>query len=161
MPIQPHVVRGQHIAWCGSLLLCTGVATGLSLGCEHRPYAAKPDPLSQADLPQIVGLESFGSKLAYQTPVEVRDADTPLRVSVPLRYLSDQSIDVQYRFVFFDAAGLPTEPAMDWAYTNLPARAQSNLAGSALTTEAVDWRLELRKVRGGVGQSSSGAGSRY
>ncbi len=131
----------------GLKLTCVSViGLFLAVGCDtvKAPGAAEPDPLPASAYPQIAALGGLDGYLAYDKPVVNRPADRPMNVSVPIRLKSDAGLKTQYRFIFFDQNGRPLEPDPTWQFTFLPARAQAFLEGSALDTDAVDWRLEVR-----------------
>jgi uncharacterized protein YcfL len=66
-----------------------------------------------------------------------------LEVSVPARLLLSNPREVQYRFHFFAGDGKQIDTT-DWRYQEMPGRAQVFLQGTARSTEAKDWRLEIR-----------------
>ncbi|NBC10999.1 MAG: DUF1425 domain-containing protein, partial [Planctomycetes bacterium] len=88
-----------------------------------------------------------GAVRKHQPAVTPSLDDAPMAVTVPLRLMSDKSREVQYRFTFFDAAGRPLSPEMDWRWKVMPARALIHLQGAALDDRAVDWRLEVRPYK--------------
>jgi uncharacterized protein YcfL len=128
---------------CSLMLMLAGTALVVT-GCAKPPGRATPDPISQAEYPQIVAAGWFDGKLSYSKPVVDGGSDYPLEVSVPIRLRASAAHDAQYRFVFFEADGRPVKPQMDWRYVKLPPRRQISLEGSATSTKAKDWRLEVR-----------------
>ncbi len=117
-------------------------------GCSTKPGAASPDPLSASDYPRIAALEGLDRNLSFSTPIIDDSPNGPLSITVPLRWRNNKEINVQYRFLFFDAAGRPAGPDPAWQQTYLPALSQEFVTGAALAKEAVDWRLEVRPSRG-------------
>ncbi len=65
----------------------------------------------------------------------------------PVRNIEDYSINVQYRFVFFDPSRRPINPDQGWVFKTLPPKVEVPLEGAALAGNAVDWRLEVRPAR--------------
>lgn len=117
-------------------------------GCDtvKAPGAAKPDPLPSAAYPQIVAGEGLQGFIAYDAPKV--SATKPMEVTVPVRALTEtEDVKVQYRFTFFDAAGVPLNENPDWRYIKLPSRNQRFLSGFAREQTAVDWRLEIRPAQ--------------
>jgi hypothetical protein len=129
-----------------ALALVTASLMGLA-GCAKPPGRAKPDPLSAAQYPKISAQGWLDQRVAYDKPTVRYGNDRPLEVSVPVRLLMSNPREVQYRFVFFAPDGKRLGPPMDWRYQELPGRAQVFLEGSATSTEASDWRLEIRPWR--------------
>jgi len=128
--------------------LCALTGVFMLTGCTKPPGAASPDPLSADKYPRIAALEGLDRNLSFATPIIDDSPGGPLSVTVPLRWRSDKEINVQYRFIFFDAAGSPAGPDPAWQQTYLPARSQEFVTGAALAKEATDWRLEVRPSRG-------------
>jgi uncharacterized protein YcfL len=116
----------------------------LIAGCAKPPGRAKPDPVSEAEYPQISAQGWLDNRVAYGKPTVRYGEDQPLEVSAPVRLLMSNPRKVQYRFIFLAPDGKRLTPQMDWRYKELPARAQTFLEGSAMSTEAKDWRLEIR-----------------
>lgn len=111
------------------------------------PPAAGPDPVSQQLQPQVLAQGEFEGKLVTSRATVVRTENGAMSVSVPVRTRLQKDARAQYRFTFFDDRGRALRPEPDWQYTVLPARTQMILEGTALQTEAADWRLEVRPAR--------------
>jgi len=130
------------------------LAVGFLLaGCAKPPGQAVPDPVSEAEYPQISALGWLDEEVAYGKP-NIRysqNGNQPLEVNVPARLLLSNRREVQYRFIFFAADGRQLKPQMDWRYKEMPGRAQVFFDGTATSTEAKDWRLEIRPLRHGDG----------
>jgi uncharacterized protein YcfL len=117
------------------------------IGCDvvdKPPHAVKPDNVSEVRYPQIATEGSLGNHLSYARPIVRTDGQTPMSVTVPIRLRDDKPVNAQYRFTFLAADGAPVGPPMDWRFMVLPPRLQVFMEGSAMSTEAVDWRLEIR-----------------
>ncbi len=127
------------------LILATLAAliVGLLTACEAPP-AARHDSYSGPDYPKIVAIEDLDDVIRSGDPVVSQPGDRPLTVSVPLRSVSHSYRNVQYRFQFFDATGMPLSPEMEWAYMRMPPKAQVFMKGSAMDTTATTWRLIVR-----------------
>ena len=132
------------------LLALLFVLPCLLAGCKtpKEPYAADPDPIAPVQYPQIAAEGKLGDHLFYSKPiVRMGDASTPMKVTVPLRLRDDKPVNAQYRFTFLDRDGAPVGPPMDWRFMVLPPRLQVFMEGSAMDSQAVDWRLELQPAK--------------
>lgn len=128
-----------------------GIAMGVGLaGCNDpvkAPYAGKQDPLARTSYPQITVEGPLQPFLAFDAPVVTKPSGV-LKVVTPVRLQSDgQESNVQYRYIFLDAGGMPLRAQADWRYLRMPSRQQVFLEGNALDTTASDWRLEVRPSR--------------
>jgi len=127
-------------ALAGCALALTGCVT------DYQPGRATLEDSDQ--YPQVVIIGNLGGAVRKHKPLVTPSMDdAPMAVTVPLRLMSDKSREIQYRFTFFDAAGRPLGPEMDWRWKVMPARALIHLQGAALDDRAVDWRLELRPYK--------------
>ena len=130
-----------------SLLAVAFVFTGCNEAVNEPPYAVKPDGVSAAQYPQIATEGNLGNHLSYAKPIIRDDGPTPIRVTVPIRLRDNNEVNAQYRFTFLGADGAPVDPPMDWRFMVLPPRLQVFMEGSALSNEAVGWRLEIRPAK--------------
>lgn len=131
------------------ILLLT-LLSALLVACDtvKAPEGAQRDPLDPKDYPQVVALDRLGRWLVNNPPIiKGGEADQPMTVTVPVRLTSDENVNAQYRFLFFDAAGAPLRPEMEWRYVLLPGRTEVFLTGTALDKRAADWRCEVRYAR--------------
>ncbi len=71
----------------------------------------------------------------------------PLQVEVPVRNLADRQYLVDYRVLFYDANDLELEPVMGWRFAALEPKQVARLKAGALSTGAVNFRLELKWAR--------------
>jgi hypothetical protein len=115
--------------------------------CQTKPpHAARSDRYAGEKYPRVVGIGAIGGDLSVGQPRITPGPNPPLRVSVPVRLRRNDPQAVQYRFVFMDAAGAPTEDAFGWAYLTMQPRTQTFFSGRAVSPEATDWRLEIREA---------------
>ncbi len=131
--------------WTG--LLGAAVAAG---GCRTStlPPAAQRDPLPSENYPRVVILDGLQRWVVVDAPVVTKSERDPLRVTVPVRAVTqNEELNVQYRFAFFDADGRPLEPEPSWRYERLPSKAQRHIEANALDQRAVDWRVDIRPAR--------------
>lgn len=130
-----------------SMLAVAFVTSGCRQVIDEPPYGVKPDNVSEAQYPQIATEGKLANHLSYAKPVVRDDGPTPISVSVPIRLRDHKAVNAQYRFTFLGADGAPVDPPMDWRFMALPPRLQVFMEGSALSNEAVDWRLEIRPAK--------------
>ncbi len=129
------------------------VATGALLlagGCRTStlPPGAQRDPLPRENYPRVVVLDDLQRWVVVDAPIVTKSERDPLRVTVPVRAVTDhEELNVQYRFAFFDADGRPMDPEPSWRYERLPSKAQRMIEANALDQRAVDWRVDIRPAR--------------
>lgn len=135
-----------------ALLFASGALALGAAGCHNDPTKAPgsviADPLPRENYPKLEALEGLAGYIAISgvnvTPATDR---TPLEVNAGIRSLADQTLAVQYRFFFLDAAGNPINPNPDWRFMQLPSRSLLYMQGNAMDTNATDWRLQIRPAR--------------
>lgn len=112
------------------------------------PYTPRVDQVQT--YPKITVSGELAQFIAISAPVVEKTGDGLLKVTVPVRLLSDAGFDsnVQYRFLFLDDKGTPTRGGdMSWTFVNLPPRNQVMLTGQSLDDDAADWRCEIRLAK--------------
>ena len=131
--------------------LVAGIALGLG-ACTPTPSpntppgSPSPDPLP--GYPQIVVMDGLGPWLVAEPGIIEHPPGGLLRITQPIRSASENThIRVQYRFIYLDAQGRPMRAQEEWRYMVIPALTQVFMDGNALSSEAVDWRLEIRSAR--------------
>ena len=133
-----------------TLLATLIITTSLLTGCYDpvkAPGAGMPDPLSADAYPQIVVTDKISDYMGFHKAVVNVEPGKPMSVVVPARLLKEYAVNAQYRFTFFDKAGNPLEPQMDFQYIRMPARVRVYMKGAALDTTAVEWELTVRSAR--------------
>ncbi len=132
-----------------TLLFAALLATPcLLVGCANAtkaPHAVKPDPVAPVSYPQIATESNLGDFMSYTKPIV--HMGPPMKVTVALRLRDDKPVNAQYRFTFLDATGAPTGQPMDWRFMVLPPRLQVFMEATATSSEARDWRLEVRPAK--------------
>lgn len=128
------------------LLLTLALLAGGCKDLKRGPDSARHEELHDT-YPQIAVLDKLGEYIAFTSPTVTSSPTEPLHVSVPIRLTSDQEVNAQYKFEFFQKDNRPVQPQMGWTYIKLPARAQVILEGKALDTNATNWRLLIRPAR--------------
>jgi hypothetical protein len=82
--------------------------------------------------------------LGVQPAIVTDDGQRPMHVEVPVRNMSDRMYLLDYRFLFYDAAGRELQPVMGWTPANFQPKQLLRLSAGALTTDAANWRLEIK-----------------
>ncbi len=114
----------------------TGVAPSVGLG---DPY---PPPFND---PQISVLSPKLHKWLAFHPARIEmDSDKPMQVEVPVRNLTKRNYQIDYRFLFFDKHDMELRPTMAWRFANLSPKQIVRLRAGALSTEAINYRLEVK-----------------
>lgn len=127
------------------------VAAGLVMsGCDtvKGPYTPRVDQVQT--YPKITVSGELAQFIAVTMPIVEKTGDGLLKVTVPVRLLSDAGVDsnVQYRFLFLNDKGTPVSGGdMSWTFVNLPPRNQVMLVGQAIDRDAADWRCEIRLAK--------------
>lgn len=130
-------------------VLAVAPACSNSSSTYRPPGAAGMDPLPGDQYPKVEAAEGLSSYIVVSgveaTPAS---ATAPMNVVVAIRSQTEyQEIEAQYRFFFFDEKNRPLDTQPDWRRVRLPSRSQVFLEGSAMETNAVDWRLQIRPAR--------------
>lgn len=132
-------------------IVATASALTLTTGCQQPTISAPAvgaDPVPLENDPKILALDGLDEFIVAGDPVVDREPGGLLRVSVPVRVImEDGAIRTQYRFLFYDIRGFQLRPEENWRYVVMPARTQVEMQSSALSTKAVDWRLQIRSAR--------------
>ncbi len=129
-------------------LACVCVAMGCLAGCQDQqagyPPASPSGDRIVGGYPQITLAGSLADLLVASRPmVEGPTPQQPMRVVVPIRSIQNAMTRVQYQFTWLDAQGRPVDTS-GWKYEAVPPRMERFFEGSALSTEATDWRLEIK-----------------
>lgn len=129
-----------------SLPLGVGLLVGCvpGLGLDSGPGRIPADSLPVEAYPQVVPLDGVADLLvAPSSPVVRRDeARGLLTVRVPLRSIVDDTIQLRYRFQYFDADGAELERD-PWHGVAIAGRTAFELTGRTLRSQARTWRLEI------------------
>src|SRR5690554_5534604 len=90
-------------------------------GCAARQAetpATQDDPLRPlrpGESPQVRVLEQARQFVALSSPTVNRSMGEPIRVSMPVRSMAEETLWLEYRYEFFNQAGEPMQPTMDWS----------------------------------------------
>jgi uncharacterized protein YcfL len=123
--------------------------TGGCKSTDIAPSAGTGDPYpAPLNDPQISILSpELRNWLGFQPAVIIKDGKRPMTVEVPVRNLTYNQYLIEYRFKFYDENGQELEPIMGWKFQSLDPKQIERLKGSALTTDAQTYRLEVRWSR--------------
>jgi hypothetical protein len=124
---------------------------GLAAGCrdEGPPPAGRADLVPASQYPNIVATENLDLELRFG-PAVVQPAQPgiPMRVTQPVRNISDHDLNVQYRFIFMDQYKRPLVADPGWKYVTLAGEGVgTTMDSNSLSDTAADWRLEIRPAR--------------
>ncbi len=130
-------------------LLVASAAGLLGFGCDT---IKAPDPVRKDTLPieaysQQVVLGGLKQWVVSSKPIVERGVGEPLRVTVPLRSVTDKNINIQYRFEWMDAKGRPVKDDSGWRFKTISARTQIFLEANALDANVTNWRLQVRPAQ--------------
>jgi uncharacterized protein YcfL len=121
-------------------------------GCDtvRAPNSPRIDQLPTSQYPKVtIESRELADVLAVNpgaVTVTQGDASRPMDVSVGLRSLADNSMNVQYRFQWFDESGRMVEEEQFKQFL-IPPRTEQRLRSNPMTTKATDWRLQVRSAR--------------
>jgi hypothetical protein len=135
MFLRTTIIAALAIALAG----CTNIAPSPGLG---DPY---PAPLNDPHI-SILSPE-LQPWLGFHPAIIVDDGRRPMQVEVPVRNLTDRQYLIEYRMLFFDEYGATLTPVMGWEMLALDRKQTARLRGGALSTDAVDWKVEVRWSR--------------
>ena len=119
-------------------------------GCQDKvmaPSTARVDPLYETKYGKVFVLDGLGEFIAVSEPIVEAGTDRPMMVTVRLRLLADEQINVQYKFEFLTRKGVPVAPESSWSFMALPPRVPMYMQGASLDTSATDWQLKIRSAR--------------
>ncbi len=77
----------------------------------------------------------------------------PMRVTLLLANDSSNAMNLQYRWFWMDAQGMPSHGSgdatsgMGWSYVQIQPDSQATVTGTAPDTDAVDWKCEFRLAK--------------
>lgn len=134
-----------------ALSLVSAFILAASPGCDtvKAPYAPGGDPLPASNYPKVAFHDKELSGMLVVDPnivVVDRPEGRPMKVTVPLRSVSDHAMKLQYQFQWRDSLGRPVGES-GWRFTRVEPRVQVPFQANALSQDAVDWRLEVRFER--------------
>ncbi|MBL8963756.1 MAG: DUF1425 domain-containing protein [Phycisphaeraceae bacterium] len=139
----------RALAWATALAATLGSAALTGCDTVKAPYAPGGDQVPASNYPKVAFYDKELSGMLVVDPnivVVDRPEGRPMKVTVPLRSVSDHAMKLQYQFLWRDSLGRPVGES-GWRYTRVEPRVQVPFQANALTQDAVDWRLEVRFER--------------
>jgi len=135
--------------WAAALALTVALAAGCQQDMIKAPASGRLDMLLLEDYPQIAVQSGLQEALAFTPPVVDPDtADRPMHVTVLVRSIHDKyGLNIQYRFEFLDDRNVPLRTNSGWRFAHLTPRIQMMLEGTAMETQAAEWRLVVRAAK--------------
>jgi hypothetical protein len=132
-----------------SLLLLATLSLLALNACDTSPPAMKPDTVAAGTYPRNVALDDLDEHVVLGETIVTPGTDAkPLFIQQPVRNLADYSVNIQYRFQFFDKNKRPlTNTNQGWRFAKLQPQVEEFLEGGAIDTNAADWRLQIRAAR--------------
>ena len=143
-------LKSQISNFRSASLFLSFCALTLSLSaCQADDIAPSPgmgDPyIAPLNDPQISILSpELRPWLGFHPAVMMNVGNKPLSVERPVRNLTYNQYLIEYRFLFYDENNRELEPVMGWKFQSFDPKQIVRLKGSALSTEAKSYRLELR-----------------
>ncbi len=135
-------------------VLTLGISGALLAGCtqQRMPSGPGPDPVSARQYPRVA-LVDDDNMLQRSLVIDESSIVTtgpangvPMSVMVPLRSVVSNRMRLQYQFYWRDANGVELRQS-GWKRIEVEPGMQFQAKGSAVTLDAVDWRLEVRPAR--------------
>jgi len=124
----------------------TVLLMGVLVGCGGGPITPKPDNTSE--YPRVALNDAALRDAVRMNEARVnRTEQDLLHVVQPVRVAADREMLIEYRFVFFDAAGRVLRPEMSWRYKRLEKKVPDVLSATSTSPEADDYRLLMRWAR--------------
>ena len=128
------------------------LALGSLTGCQspdpvRAPYTPAQDLLPLSAWPNVI---THGPTPLRIPPdgISVRypDERQTMKVVAAIRNVADEYVYVRYRVLFYDAGGSQTTRNPIWRETGFPPRGPSQIEATAISLEAVDYRIEIAPI---------------
>lgn len=117
----------------------------LLLGCktDTGPLGAQPDEV--LEYPNVTITDPIlQHKLAFLPHRQDRIENDLLRISLPIRALSNKAIRIHYRVMWLDKDSVPIKPQMSWKHKRLEPRQPEYIVVNSTSEEAVDFKIQIR-----------------
>lgn len=127
-------------------IMATVAAAGLLAACDTTPTnppGVGGDYVTLGQYPKVTATGGLANYLVVNDVVESRDGDV-LSVEVDVRWTGRYTSFFNYRFIFFDEIGRALNPDPAWQRGRAAPGVVDYLTGNAVSSAAVDWRLEIR-----------------
>jgi hypothetical protein len=131
-----------------ALMVLALAVLGGGVGCQTdispSPGMGDPVPAPVNDPVITILAPELRPWLGFHPAIIVNDGHNPMTVETPMRNMTVNRYFVDYRFLFYNAAGQELTPAMGWQMVALEPKQLVRLKGKALSTEADSYRLEIK-----------------
>jgi hypothetical protein len=128
--------------------MIAAVALSVAVGCQTdispSPGMGDPVPAPVNDPVITILAPELRPWLGFHPAIIENDGHKPMSVETPMRNMTVNRYFVDYRFLFYNAAGQELTPAMGWQMVALEPKQLVRLKGKALSTEADSYRLEIK-----------------
>ena len=131
---------------CGTLFVTAllAAAAGCQTDISPSPGMGDPVPAPVNDPVITILAPELRPWLGFHPAIVVNDGERPMTVETPMRNMTYKRYFLDYRYLFYNAAGQELTPAMGWQFINLESKQLVRLKGKALSTEATSYRLEIK-----------------
>ena len=125
------------------------LTTFLWEGCKPydiSPSAGMGDPYpAPMNDPRITILSpELRPWLGFQPAIVTKDSDRPMMVEIPVRNMTYNPYNIEYRILFFDENDRQLDSVKDWEFVRMEPKQLVRFKRSALSTEAKDYRIEVK-----------------
>ena len=128
------------------VLICIALA-GCKTDTAPSPGMGDYYPAPMND-PQIsIVAPELRPHLGFQPAIIENDGQRPMSVELPMRNLTYNAYQLEYRMIFLNENGREQTPIMGWQHLPLDPKQVARLKGSALSTYATSYRVEVRWSR--------------
>lgn len=113
------------------------------------PVAPQADVISGQGYPRITiepALAPFAAVDYQSIIIDPPSERRPIGVITPIRSIAHEPFNIQYRYLWIDAAGRPLGDS-GWTFQNMQPGLRTTLSGNSTTLDAADWQLEIRVSR--------------
>ena len=133
------------------MLLCA-VCSVVAAGCKSNdtlpsPGMADPYPAPLNDPNITIVSPELRPWLGFQPAIVIDDGERGMHVEQPMRNLTYEKYLLEYRILFYDENGRELTPVMGWEFISLDPKQLVRLKRSAMSTDAKDYRIEVRWSR--------------
>ena len=121
----------------------------LLLGGCYQNTAVVPGRYDSArSYPNVtLAQDTLQEALGFQEPEVTRTRNDLMRVTVPVRARSDETLYVEYRVIWLDEEGQPIGPEMTWAPLRLSPRVPEYVSATSSSERAENYSFQFRWSR--------------
>jgi uncharacterized protein YcfL len=137
----------RHVSMLATILVLSLSLCGCKSDTAPSPGMGDYYPAPMND-PQIsIVSPDLRKHLGFQPAIIEHDGQRPMSVEIPMRNLTYQAYQLEYRMIFLNESGREQTPIMGWQHLPLDPKQVARLKGSAMGTDAVSYRVEVRWSR--------------